>query len=128
MGNKKTSIPITDVAFANEEIERFGWNYDQYTAIVQTLQEYGCEYLKGREEYTLLKQVLGLENGTEGSKTGNPSVCANTLFTGISGSGVISPLCDAKVLNELSDDFYKERKACTSNPQKQNIGAERRDS
>ncbi len=34
------------------------WTLDQHTEIVRKLKSYGCQYIKGRDEYTLLKEVL----------------------------------------------------------------------
>ena len=41
------------------------WTQEQHFQIVQTLISFGCEYVKGREEYTLLKQILTPENFTD---------------------------------------------------------------
>ena len=41
------------------------WTDEQYSQIVKELVNNGCEYLKSRDEYTLLKEVLTLHNCTE---------------------------------------------------------------
>jgi len=91
------SIPFQLI---NPSVDDTGWSFDQHTFIVRALQNYGCEYLKGRNEYTLLKQVLLPRTFTEVSDSGNPSIHENTLSAGISGSGVISPICGAIAVND----------------------------
>lgn len=93
------SIPFQLI---NPSVEENGWTFDQHTQIVRALQNYGCEYLKGRNEYALLKQVLMPNTFTEVSNIGNPSVCENALSAGVSGSGVISPLCGAIAVNDTT--------------------------
>ena len=34
------------------------WSFEQHLRIVEALKAYGCEYLNGREEYTLLKEIV----------------------------------------------------------------------
>ena len=48
------------------------WTLDQHSYIAQALQQYGCSYLKGRDEYTLLKEVM-LPNVTQASDPGKPA-------------------------------------------------------
>lgn len=46
---KPTEIQSADI---------LSWSHDQYIAISVALQKYGCEYLKGRNEYILFKEVV----------------------------------------------------------------------
>lgn len=46
------------------------WSQEQHFKIIQKLCTYGCEYIKGREEYTLLKEVLVSGSFTQVSKSG----------------------------------------------------------
>ena len=41
------------------------WTMDQHASITDALKNYGCIYVTGREEYTLLKQILTPRNCTE---------------------------------------------------------------
>ena len=76
------------------------WTQEQHYLIVQTLLNYGCEYVKGREEYTLLKQVLTPDGVTEVSNSGNRQETGNPLITRAGGTGVISPICGATGRND----------------------------
>ena len=91
--DQQTVIPVPD---SNTQI----WTQEQHYLIVQTLMNYGCEYVKGREEYTLLKQILIPESFTEGSNFGKQQDAENPLITRLSGTGVISPICGAKGMND----------------------------
>ena len=84
-----------------------GWTFDQYSAIVQALQAYGCEYLKGREEYTLLKEVVS-PNITRVINSGNRENAEKSVFTRAEGSGVILPLCRAIPINDTDISSYKK--------------------
>ena len=78
------------------------WTQEQHFQIVQTLINFGCEYVKGREEYTLLKQILTPENLTDVSNFGKTQDTENALISRVSGTGVISPICGAKGMNDTS--------------------------
>ena len=93
------SLPFQLISHSAEENE---WTFDQHTHIVQALRNYGCEYLKGRDEYALLKQVLISNSFTEVTGTGNPPLPESPLFTGAPGSGVNSSLCGAIVVNDTT--------------------------
>ena len=41
-----------------QELSDIEWSFDQYAAIVRALTNHECQYLKGREEYTLFKEVV----------------------------------------------------------------------
>lgn len=41
------------------------WNFNQHSFIVQELLNYGCKYINGRDEYTLLKEVVTPDSVTE---------------------------------------------------------------
>ena len=83
------------------------WSIDQHSEIVSALQAYGCEYLKSRDEYTLLKEVVSgdlteLSNFRQNSSTESP------VISRAEGSGVISPLCNASILNDTSSKSHKK--------------------
>lgn len=83
------------------------WSMNQHSEIVSALQAYGCEYLKGRDEYTLLKEVVS-GNLTELSNFRQNQNTENPVISGAEGSGVISPLCDARMLNDTTPKTYKK--------------------
>ena len=68
------------------------WTLDQHNKIVQKLLSYGCEYIKGREEYTLLKEVVS-PNVIQVSNSGKAATPENPVISRFEGSGVNSPLC-----------------------------------
>ena len=76
------------------------WTPEQHYTIVQKLLAYGCEYIKGRDEYTLLKEIVVSESLTEESNFRQTGDTANAENTRAEGSGVISPLCGAIVAND----------------------------
>lgn len=70
------------------------WSADQHYGIVQSLIRYGCQYVKGRNEYTLLKEVVSdkctqLSNSRTSIVPETPDKIKNF------GGGVISPICGA---------------------------------
>ena len=83
------------------------WTLDQHSYIAQALQQYGCSYLKGRDEYTLLKEVV-LPNVTQVSDPGKPAAPENPLILKEKCSGVISPLCPAIRANDTDTSSYKK--------------------
>ena len=41
------------------------WSFNQHSLIIQELLNYDCKYIKGRDEYTLLKEVVTPDSVTE---------------------------------------------------------------
>lgn len=85
------------------------WTFEEHTQIVHALEKYGCKYLKGREEYALLKEVVTPNMFTEVSNFGKSDDTANPVNTRAEGSGVNSPICGAIVVNDTntnSDKYY----------------------
>ena len=76
------------------------WTAEQHYMIVQKLLKYGCEYIKGRDEYTLLKEIVVSGSLTEESNFRQTDDTANTENTRAESSGVISPLCGAVITND----------------------------
>ena len=76
------------------------WSSEQHYMIVQKLLEYGCEYIKGRDEYTLMKEIVVSGSLTEEPNFRQMSDTANPVNTRAEASGVISPLCGAVVAND----------------------------
>ena len=83
------------------------WTQDDHSAIVQALQQHGCQYLKGREEYTLLKEVVS-PNLTQESNLRQITDTANPVKSTANPSGVISPLCGAIQVNDTDTTSYKK--------------------
>lgn len=83
------------------------WSYEQHTAIVNALQSYGCEYIKARNEYTLLKEVVS-PTFTEVSNIGKTEKVENPVNTTVDGSGVISSLCGASMLIDTTPKTYSK--------------------
>lgn len=83
------------------------WTQDDHSAIVQTLQQHGCQYLKGREEYTLLKEVVS-PNLTQESNLRQITNTASPVKSTANPSGVISPLCGAIQVNDTDTTSYKK--------------------
>ena len=79
------------------------WSQDQHAGIVSALQDNGCEYLKGRDEYTLLREIVTPLGITEEAVSGKGRQLKNPVFSRAEGSGVISPLCDAIGANDTSN-------------------------
>ncbi len=63
-------------AFSSTELSDIEWTFDQHASIVRTLTNYGCQYLKGRNEYTLLKEVVS-PDVTQVSNSGNTVIPEN---------------------------------------------------
>ena len=76
------------------------WTAEQHYMIVQKLLKYGCEYIKGRDEYTLLKEIVVSGSLTEESNFRQTGDTANAENTRAESSGVISPLCGAVITND----------------------------
>ena len=77
-----------------QELSDIEWSFDQYAAIVCALTNHECQYLKGREEYTLFKEVVS-PDVTQVLNLGKTEVCKNPVIIRENSSGVISPLCPA---------------------------------
>lgn len=74
------------------------WTAEEYELIVQELLSYGCIYLKGREEYTLFKEILTSEESTQPSKLSTfeyLKTCKKPSKIKGFESGVSSALCSA---------------------------------
>ncbi|MCR5775809.1 MAG: hypothetical protein K6G84_00115 [Lachnospiraceae bacterium] len=84
------------------------WTTDQHYEIVQKLINYGCEYIKGREEYTLLKELMVSGNLTEESNFRQTGNTENVVNSRAEDSGVISPLCSAIVVNDTDTKTYSK--------------------
>ena len=84
------------------------WTLDQHSEIIRKLQAYGCEYLKGREEYTLLKEVMVSEKITRISNSGKTVLPETPVISRAEGSGVISPLCGAIEANDTGRGTYQK--------------------
>ena len=82
------------------------WTPKQHYMIVQKLLEYGCKYIKGRDEYTLLKEIVVSGSLTEESNFRQTGDTANPVNTRPETSGVISPLCGAIVANDTDTSSY----------------------
>ena len=78
------------------------WTLEQHNDIVQRLLDYGCEYIKGRDEYTLLKEVINPDGLTEVLKFRQNENSSSAVNTGSEGSGVNSPYWDAIDENDTS--------------------------
>ncbi len=89
------------------ELPDIEWTFDQHTAIVRALTEHGCLYLKGRNEYTLLKEVVS-PDVTQVSSAGNIVTPENPVISRGEGSGVNSPLCTAIVPNDTDTTPIKK--------------------
>lgn len=87
------------------------WSADQHESIVQTLMRSGCQYIKGREEYTLLKEVLTPIRFTEVRNFGKTGSAKNLVISRENCSGVNSPIWDACGVNDTTPEMGKT-KAC----------------
>jgi len=99
--------PETEPHEICRELQDIKWSLDQHSAIVNTLTKHGCQYLKGREEYTLLKEVVS-PDVTQVSNSGKTQTPENAVITGAEGSGVNSPLCGAIGVNDTDTDSYSK--------------------
>lgn len=82
------------------------WSLEQHSSIIEALLRYGCEYIKGRNEYTLLKEVVS-NNLTELSNFRHLDNATNPVNSTVEGSGVISPLCGASITNDTDTTELK---------------------
>lgn len=55
------------------------WSFEQHLRIVEALKAYGCEYLNGREEYTLLKEIVTPDSVTEVTDSGKSRMARKPL-------------------------------------------------
>lgn len=83
------------------------WTQDDHSNIVQALRQHGCQYLKGREEYTLLKEVVS-PTLTQDSNLRQLANTPNPVKSTANPSGVISPLCGAIQVNDTDTTTYKK--------------------
>ena len=79
------------------------WSFGQHLRIVEALKAYGCEYLNGREEYTLLKEIVTPDSVTEVTDSGKSRMARKPLNIRAEGSGVISPICVASSRNDTTE-------------------------
>ena len=76
------------------------WSLDQFQTIVNAILAVpGVSYVKGREEYTLLRQVIDTETGTEVSNFCTCEMTGNPVSVRVEGSGANSPICGALPAN-----------------------------
>ena len=98
------TIPGSRPSLIKNVLPNIIWSFDQHTEIVRTLQNHGCEYLKGRDEYTLLKETLVSNTVTQVLNSGNMEMSGNPVFSRVRESGVISPLATCTVENDTDTD------------------------
>jgi len=94
------TIPGSRPSLIKNVLPNIIWSFDQHTEIVRTLQNHGCEYLKGRDEYTLLKETLVSNTVTQVLNSGNMELPGNPVFSRVGEGGVISPLATCTVEND----------------------------
>lgn len=82
-------------------MEKIIWSFEQYESIVKALEKNGCQRIKGRDEYTLLKEVVSPE-GTEISNFGKAQKTANADVSRDEVSGVNSLICGAIDKNDTT--------------------------
>ena len=95
------------VLIQNNNLPDVVWTQDDHSNIVQALQQHGCQYLKGREEYTLLKEVVS-PTLTQDSNLRQLANTPNPVKSTANPSGVISPLCGAIQVNDTDTTTYKK--------------------
>lgn len=93
------SFALQPTASPNKQVIT-SWSWEQYWQIILKLKRYHCQYLKGREEYTIFKEIISSQNLTE-KLTDITNFRQNTLpeephVSAVSDSGVNLPLWDAK--------------------------------
>lgn len=88
-----------------QELTDIEWTFEQHTAIVRALTRHGCQYLKCRDEYTLLKEVVSTDV-TQVANSGKTVTHENAVISRAEGSGVNSPLCGAIGLNDTDTNSY----------------------
>jgi len=82
------------------------WSYDEYFQIAEEIQRHGCIWLKGRDEYVLLKQIIPSIEGTEVSNFGITETVKKPVISRVEGGGVISSICSANIANDT--EIYKK--------------------
>lgn len=95
------------VLIQNTNLPDVVWTQDDHSNIVQALQQHGCQYLKGREEYTLLKEVVS-PTLTQDSNLRQLANTPTPVKSTANLSGVISPLCGAIHVNDTDTTTYKK--------------------
>ena len=104
----KQLVPRANLTVINTpELSDIEWSFDQHAAIVRALTEHGCQYLKGRNEYTLLKEVVS-PDVTQVSNSGNTQTPENPVKSRAEGSGVNSPLCGAIGVTDTDTVSYNK--------------------
>lgn len=94
-----SALQISQITFPllmKQDPDNFVWTLEQHTAIANTLQKYGIQYLKGRDEYTLMKEILVSKDFTQDTNSGKILTTGNPCISRAEPTGVISPLCGAE--------------------------------
>lgn len=100
--------PEKNLSIYNEEFTDIVWSWEDYWQIIEKLKSFGCEYVKGREEYTLFKEIVVSKNVTQVAKLGNHGNDRNPVFSKVESSGVISPFYPPIVSNDTPSKSYKK--------------------
>ena len=74
----------------------------EYSRTIAKLYNHGCEILKERVEYTLLRKVIHAPNFTEVSNFSKSDAPQTPINTRAEGRGVISYICGASISNLLN--------------------------
>lgn len=98
-------IPHTDPVLVSRPHK---WTRDQHAKIVEDLQAAGCRYLKGRDEYTLLKQLVVSPRFTEVINFGKTEMSGNPVKKPSEGTGVISSFGRPIYVNDTSPSRYSK--------------------
>lgn len=103
--------PLGLIESLAQPIIQQGWTQEQFFQIVNALRFYGCEQLSGkREEYVLLKQILGPGTVTEVSNFGKKESVENPVIARTEGSGVISDKGSGVIANDTTSKSVKNGK------------------
>ena len=100
--------PEKNLSIYNEEFTDIVWSWEDYWQIIEKLKSFGCEYVKGREEYTLFKEIVVSKDVTQVAKLGNHGNDRNPVFSKVESSGVISPFYPPIVSNDTPSKSYKK--------------------
>ncbi len=95
--------------FGSNDHEDIVWTREQHYEIVKSLLKFGCTYVKGREEYTLLKEIVNDGNLTEESNFRQERISGNPVNIRACDSGVVSPICNAIHVNDTSSDYQSKQ-------------------
>lgn len=98
-------LPDTDPVLLSDPHK---WTQDQHSMIVESLLASGCKYLKGRDEYTLLKQIVVPHGScfTEVSNFGKTGLPGNPVKKPHERTGVISSFGGPIYGNDTSPARY----------------------